>query len=280
MNLFEGLEISQEIQENINGKVEKLIQDANAQANVNANKILDSVGTQIAEKHGVERLANETKITDYINRAVGLIGEKALNSAESVLSEKDKKIQELTATIEKSGDESLKSEFEKVKHLLDQSNGTITELNNTIESTKSDYENRLIEFKQNNYIQKSLPQLTEAHTKFGADFVSFKIEQAVKEIKAENKLLFDDNGKLVAENNENYTKTVIDNLLKEKLKDITDTKVTGGGAKSPEKNTALVIPDGITIAEKTQLVESHLLTKFKHKAESGYAEAFRELMYK
>ena len=240
MELFEGLEISQESKDQISATVEKLLTEEKATANVNANAILDGAMNKVVDTTGIERLASETKASDYFIRAVAKIKESSLKSNESAISERDKQISDLTAKIESGGGEALQSEFEKLKGLYNNSLSEKQILTESLEAAKTEYETNLVESKQNNFIAKSLPNLSESRDKFGAEFVDFKVSQAIAEIKIEHKLIFDDAGKLLGENKENYQKTFIVDLLKEKLKDISDVKKVGGNAGQGETGQTTV----------------------------------------
>lgn len=276
--LFEGIEIAEETKQQLQERFAKELQEKEKLATVNANRILDSVGNQFAEKFKVERLANETKITDYLNRAVSVIGENAnkLNESKIIeLSEQLKKLED-----EKQAgftDESAKQEISSLKSMIAELNDKLQSKDSLIQETENKYKTELSSYKIDNGFRVSMPEFNKEVNKFE---LSAKKKDAINKIKEQFELKLNDEGILIAENKQTFQTKEVKTLLTEMLSDyLPQEKVTGGGATPTTKTGVgeLVIPKEISDSEKRAMIISHLDAKGIHKMHSDYSKEFQKL---
>jgi len=274
MKLFEGLEISPENQTAITATVEKLLADANASANINANGILDGAMKVVIEKTGIERLSTETKASDYFIRAAETVKENALTNAGTVLSDKETKISELQAKIDAGlTDESFKAEYAELKIKFGELSQTLESEKKRIESIETDYNSKLSSYQQSAAIKTSMPEIDKSVNKYEKDA---RIKEAEAKLKSDYKLELSEDG--ILHGTKDFLTRPATEILTGMLKDIAPNNVEGGGGVPPVfPPKELTIPAGTGIVEKVKLIESFLLNIYESKAAPGYAEHFHKL---
>lgn len=274
--LFKGIEIAVELQDKIMANAQDIVTERDKQATINANKILDNVGTIISTKYGIERdITKFPKITDYLPFAVEKIGEQSLKKAEKVLLEKDNAIKALTEKLNAGfGDDLTKKEIENYKTI-------IAKLNTDIELTTKEKEEilktkdlELSTFKQEIAVKNSIP--IEYEKNIDEYRIKGKKEEATKKLYSEYNLITNENSELVAQKKDTLQIIKLDDFFKTELKDLLPKTQSGGGANPPSGTKLNYTSDSKTNAE---LIESHLLaTKYKSKIEKGFSEDFNKMM--
>jgi len=274
---FKDLDISQENKDQISAEVDTLLAAEKATAKINADAILNGAMNTVAESTGIARNQDEAKASDYFIRAAKIIKENSLKGNETAISERDSKIAELTKSIENNGDDVLKTEFEKLKGLFAESNTKYDTLLSQSEADKLGYQTDLANREIDSAIKGSMPAFSDKVNEFE---LKYKTTDAIKSIKDDHKLFFDENGKLVAEHKEKYTKSFVSDILKDKLKDMIGEDVTGGGGRPPEKGATTLNTTGMNDAEKTDLWQSHLKSKGIVIGHPDYSKQMDELISK
>ncbi len=110
--------------------------------------------------------------------------------------------------------------------------------------------------------------------------LKYKKNEVLSKLKENFNLKLNGKNELIAENKQTFQTISPKSFLEKELKDYINTQNTGGGATPPPNHVTLTIPDNISRSEKALLIESHLLTKYKSKLDSGYAEEFIQLLNK
>jgi hypothetical protein len=270
---FEGIEIAEDAKQKLMEQYNSALNEANKKATENANKILDSVANNFSENYGVQRLASETKIVDFLKRAVMEIGKKANNS--DVVKEKETLINELKQKLDsKIDDKSLIEEFEtKIKVLNESLINEQTKYKELEESYSKKEQERIVL----SSINSSLPQ-------FG-DVNKYELEarkkEAIQLFREKHNVKLTEDGKVIYENKETYQNTDAKAFFSEQLKDLVATEKQERGAKPPLKTSGgvLTLTDDMTAKEKDELIKSHLAAQgFKSKVDRGYSEAYAKLL--
>lgn len=273
--IFEGIEIADEIKKKIAERVAIELTEKEKLATVNANRILDSVGKTVTDKFGIERdITKFPKLTDFLTFASEEIAKQSLQKSEKILTEKEQTIKHLEEKI-KAGvtDETTKKEIENFKSI-------INKLNNDLELTKKEKEEiaqakdlELNTFKQEIAIKNALP--IEFDKNIDEYRIKYKKDEAIAKLKSEYNLIVNERGELIGESKTDYSKIILEDFFKKELKDLFPKVQTGGGA-NPNNAKLNFTSD---LGKNIQLIESHLLaTKFKTKADKGFAEEFQKML--
>lgn len=210
------------------------------------NEGISKAGDSIIEKtlkplFGVERLPEEKKFSDYVTRAVPL-----------KFAEYETKIKELNEKVTANvTDENLKNEFSKL-HL------TLQEKEKSIESLKSEYENKFQSLKIETAISNSMPVLLSDEINKYKSIV--RKNEFFTELKNDFDLKFNEKGELIAEDKKTFISKPFEQLAKEKLQDVlAGAEVKGfNPAKPTQINGDYNLPVGITLKEAAELAINHI----------------------
>lgn len=276
-NIFEGIEIADDIKQELTERIGTELSEKDKMATINANRILDSVAADLEKESGVVRLANETKITDYYKRAFKELKENSINEHQKILSEKDVKIEELEKQIE-SGitDDQFKSEYETLKKSYGELSDILEAEKGKISQIEEDYNNKLNAYRIDSHIDKSMPEIDKDSNKWEVEGLR---KQAIKEIKEDFNFKFTNENEIVLENKETFsTSAKLDELLKEKMQNVLPKEQQyHESGKPPINNKTLNFTSDMK--QNAELIESHLLaTKFKSRIDKGYSQEFEKLM--
>ncbi len=257
---YTGIEISEEHKTELQKRFEGELNDANKKANDNFNRLSDSVASHLQTKYGIEKLASETKITDYIERVGTTLAENSLKKHETVLNEKDVKISELQTKIDSGfNDEKLLNEHNELKKKFSVLNDSYKTEKQKIEEIEKSYNDKLQSYKIDNLIFAAMPEIDTNANKFE---VEARKQQAIETLKTKYNLKVNDSNELIAENESDYSTTNAKEILTGLLKEVMPTTQNGGGANPPNGNNGtahtLVFTKDMSSTEKDELTQSFL----------------------
>lgn len=271
--IFEGVEIPEVAKKTLTEKFETILKETEAQATVNANRILDKVGETFETDFEVPRLSTEKKLTDYLLRAAKSIGEKEKTKIQKEIELRDAKIKELeskgiTDTTFKNEYETLKEKHARIATELEAERKRVAEIENGFNS-------KLNEYKIDNSIQSALPMFDPSVNKYE---LAAKKNETIQLLKEKYNLKFNDAGKFIAENKETYQTYEVGNLMGELLKDYTvKDNTTLPNAKPPINQPAskLKFTPDMDGKQKSELVESYLKAKGLTNRDSKWASEYQ-----
>lgn len=277
--IFTGIEIAENLKSQLAERIAIELKETEKLATVNANKILDSVANQFIDKFGVQRLANETKITEFLSRAVNEIGEKSLKLSEKEISERDLKIKDLEEKI-KAGitDENFRKEYDKLKENYGKLNDTLETEKKRIQNIENEFNTKLTAYKIDGTINSVMPSFDKDVNKYE---LQARKNETTSKLKENFNLKFNDNGDLIAENKQTFQTKTVSDFLNEELKDLLPKQQQGGGAKPPQNYAGgLIFTKEMNNSQKEEMIHSYLVaTKgYKSKIDNGYAADFLKAM--
>lgn len=278
--IFAGIEIAPELQEKILTNLQPEIKKIQASANDNANKIFDSVANTLQEKFGVPRLANETKITDYLNRLGEELNNKALVLSKSEIEKRENQIKELSEKL-KAGitDETTRKKLETYEAEIGKLNDLLQSERNKIKEIETGFETKLSSIKIESLKESNLPAFDSAVNKYE---LKARKEEANQKLNETYNWKINENGELYGENKTTFQSKLYKDLIAEQLTDLLPkNEQQGGGAKPPigQNRSKLVFTDDMTSEQKSEMINSHMRSLgFVSKTQKGYTDKFNELM--